>query len=131
MQNFTKWLLVIVAITQFLPVVGVLGAETLGRAYAIDIADPNVAVLLQHRAVLFGILGAFIGWAAFRPELQSIAMALAFTMILSFLALWAGTDGLNSQLDRLATGDAFAAICLGIATVLRARERGLTTRIVT
>lgn len=119
-QSITRWLLVFVAITQFLPVVGVFGSELLATLYEIDIDDPNLAVLLQHRAVLFGILGALIGFAAFQPSLQPLAMTIATVMITSFVALWGTADAMNPAMDRLAAGDLIALIALFGAAISRA-----------
>ena len=54
-------------VTAALLVVGVLGAERLNQLYGIDASEPNLAVLMRHRAVLFGLLGGFFVLAAFKP----------------------------------------------------------------
>ena len=42
------------------PLVGVLGAKQLESLYGVDVAAPDLALLLRHRAVLFGLLGALL-----------------------------------------------------------------------
>ena len=42
--------LILVAITHLLPVVGVAGSAQLARLYRVDTSDPNLRILMQHRA---------------------------------------------------------------------------------
>ena len=52
--------LLIAGVIHLLPLPGVLGTGNLARLYGITVSDPNTAILLQHRALLFGILGALL-----------------------------------------------------------------------
>ncbi|MGH1350723.1 MAG: hypothetical protein ACRBBN_07940, partial [Methyloligellaceae bacterium] len=58
-------MLFIVGVIHLLPVTGVLGAGRLSALYGIEVVDPNLLILMQHRAVLFGLLGLFLVGAAF------------------------------------------------------------------
>ena len=102
-------------VTAALLVVGVLGAERLNQLYGIDASEPNLAVLMRHRAVLFGL-------AAFKPPLQGLAVLAGFVSVLSFLALAWGA-GVNAQLGRVVTADwvALAALVLGAGAWLARR----------
>ena len=60
MQKAISILLVIVGIIHLLPVSGVLGAERLSALYGLSFQEPNIAILMRHRAVLFGLLGVFL-----------------------------------------------------------------------
>jgi hypothetical protein len=42
---------------------------------------------MRHRAVLFGLLGAFLIAAAFLPSLQLAALVAGFASVVSFLYL--------------------------------------------
>jgi hypothetical protein len=57
-------MLLIVGIIHLLPLSGVLSAHRLQILYGIVIEDPNLEILMRHRAVLFGLLGAFLIAAA-------------------------------------------------------------------
>ena len=46
--------------------------------YGIPIDEPNLAILMRHRAVLFGLLGVFMLIAAFRPLYQPLALIAGF-----------------------------------------------------
>lgn len=116
--------LVVVAIIHLLPVSGVLGSERLSALYGIPINEPNLAILMRHRAILFGLLGLFLLLAAFRPELQLLAFAAAFASVLSFLWLAWSTGNYNAQLGRVFTADVVALACLvvGLAAYLLSRR---------
>jgi hypothetical protein len=66
--------LLIAGIIHLLPIPGVLGAAKLGRLYGITVSDPNTAILLQHRAVLFGVLGVLMLSAIPFPFLRLIGL---------------------------------------------------------
>lgn len=106
----------VVGVIHLLPLVGVLGAERLAQLYGLDVSEPNLALLLRHRAVLFGLLGALCVAAAFRPALRGTALVAAWVSVVSFLALAAGT-AVNAQLARVVTADWIALAALVVATL--------------
>jgi hypothetical protein len=55
-------MLTVVGIIHQLPLTGVLSVSRLQVLYGVTITDPNLEILMRHRAVLFGILGAFAYW---------------------------------------------------------------------
>jgi hypothetical protein len=68
--------LVVVGLINFMPVIGVISAQKLESAYSVAIAGNDLAILMRHRALMFGILGAFILYAAFNPLYQPAAMII-------------------------------------------------------
>jgi hypothetical protein len=108
---------VAVAIIHLLPLSGLLGSERLTALYGIQFDEPNLAILMRHRAVLFGLLGVFLLIAAFRPELQDIALAGGFVSDLSFLYLAWSVGHYNPQVGRVFYADIIALICLVVGAV--------------
>lgn len=107
----------------FLPIVGFLGADQLSSLYAIEIAGNDLEILMRHRAALFGILGAFIIYAAFRPHLQPIAFVAAFLSISAFFFLaWSVGDS-NDAVRRVVFVDFVASVAL-IGAIVLYRVRG-------
>ncbi len=104
-------MLVIVSIIHLMPLIGVLGNENLTTLYGLPFTDPNLSILMRHRAVLFGILGLFFLFAAFQPDYQTIAFIAAFLSIASFLWLAASVGGYNAQVARVFNVDIAALIC--------------------
>lgn len=122
MQTAISVLLIVVAIIHLLPLPGVLGAARLSALYGIPVGEPNLAILMRHRAVLFGLLGVFLGYAAFRPALQPLAFAAGFVSVVSFLMLARAEGGYNGALRRVVIADvvALAGLVIALALYLRA-----------
>jgi hypothetical protein len=110
-------MLLVVAVIHLMPLIGVLGPIQLSSLYGLDFSEPNLAILMRHRAVLFGLLGAFFLLAAFKPALQPAAFVVAFVSIVSFMLLVRMTGGHNPQVARVFTGDVVALVALIIAVV--------------
>jgi hypothetical protein len=106
--------LLIVAVIHLLPVSGVLGAERLASLYGVSVVDPNLSILLRHRAVLFALLGGVSIAGAFLPALRTTAFVVGGVSVLSFLLLAFLSGGYNAQVARVVTADMIAAVCLAI-----------------
>jgi hypothetical protein len=118
LQKVLSALLIIAGIIHLLPLSGVLGAERLAQLYGLTFQEPNLLLLMRSRAVLFGLLGALLVYAAFRPALQPIALIGGLLSVLSFLYLAWNTPGYNDALRRVVIADWVALTCLVIASLL-------------
>ena len=107
-------MLVIVGLIHILPVSGALGSERLAALYGLSFDEPNIAILMRHRAILFGLLGLFLVLAAFRPAFQTAALIGGFVSVVSFLYLAWSTGNYNSQVGRVFAADLVALVCLVI-----------------
>ena len=112
MRYLVSAMLVIVAIIHLLPLSGVIGSERLASLYGISFGEPNIAILMRHRAVLFGLLGLFILFAAFAPRFQLAAFVIGFVSVVSFLWLASSVGGYNAAIGRVVTADIVALVCL-------------------
>jgi hypothetical protein len=117
MRRLITAMLVIVAIIHLLPLSGVIGSEKLSALYGLNFSEPNLSILMRHRAVLFGLLGIFFAFAAFKPAYQPLAFIAGFISVLSFLWLAWSTGNYNPQVARIFTADIIALACLVIATI--------------
>jgi hypothetical protein len=111
-------LLIIAGIIHLLPITGVLGAERLAALYGLAVQEPNLLILLRSRAVLFGLLGALLIYAAWRPALQPIALLGGLVSVLTFLLLAYSSPGYSDALRRVVIADWVALACLLIALTL-------------
>lgn len=120
MRHLVSLSLIIVAIIHLLPLSGVLGSERLSALYGISLDDANLVILMRHRAVLFGLLGCFLLFAAFRPPLQLLAFIAAFASVVSFLWLAWSAGNYNAEVGRVFAADliALASLCVGFAAYL-------------
>ena len=111
-------LLLVVALIHLIPLIGVVSAARISALYGITVAEPNLEILLRHRAVLFGLLGGVIAVAAFVRTWQPAAIAMALISVLSFLLLAVSVGGYNDALHRVVVADVFALGALLAATVV-------------
>ena len=116
LATHAKWVtsaaLVVVGIIHLLPLSGVTGSARLDALYGTGGLDANLTILMRHRAVLFGLLGAFLLYAAFRPAAQPLALVAGFFSVASFLWLALSTGNYNAQLARVVAADVLALACL-------------------
>ena len=110
--------LIITGIIHLLPISGVLGADKLAMLYGTAFDDPNLAILMRHRAVLFGLLGTLFVVAAFKPTFQPLAFVFGFVSVLSFLWLAWSTGNYNIHIDRIVFADlvALGSLVVGSAS---------------
>ena len=126
MRYIVSVALILVAIIHLLPLAGVLGSERLASMYGVTVDDPDMLILMRHRAVLFGILGAFLAVAACVPAMQAGAFAAGFISVISFLGLAWSTGGYNANIGKVVTADvaALAFLVVGLTAHLYLRHRG-------
>ncbi|MEM7449961.1 MAG: phosphopantetheine adenylyltransferase [Pseudomonadota bacterium] len=94
------------------PIVGLRGAGTLHRLYGVSAVSGDLALLLQHRAVLFGIIGGLLLAAAVQPNLRLAAALAGLVSMLSFTALAFSIEGVGAPLLRIAWIDVAASAAL-------------------
>jgi len=121
MKHATPVILALVGLINAIPVTGALGADVLASLYGLPVDEPNLLVLMRHRAVLLGLVGAYMIVAAFRPALRPSAFMLGFASMLSFIALAYSVGGINAAVQRVALIDVVACALLAGATVLHLR----------
>lgn len=118
MRYVVPVVLVVVAIIHALPLVGIMGGVRLANLYGITDMDASLEILLRHRAVLFGLLAAFLGYAAFKPDLQGPALLVATVSVVSFLAFALASGGYNPAVAAVVKADLIAAVLLAIGAVV-------------
>lgn len=111
-------LIVIAGVINFLPVVGVISATRLEGLYGVDIADPTLEILLRHRAVLFGVIGGFMIFAAFNPTLHLAAIVGGLIAMLSFLWLYYLAGEPPQSLLSIVYADVVGVFMLSLALIL-------------
>jgi hypothetical protein len=121
MQYVVSAALLVAAAIHLLPLQGVLGSDRLVSLYGtLPFDEPNLAILMRHRAVLFGLLGAFLLFAAFRPALQTLAFIAGFVSVISYMWLVWSVGGHNALLARVFAVDVVALICLAAGAAAHA-----------
>ena len=116
-------MLIFVGTIHLLPLSGMLGSRQLETLYGLPITDANLSILMRHRAVLFGLLGAFFLLAAFKPQYQLIAFIADFISVVSFVWLAWSVGDYNAQVARVVTADIVALACLVVGTLAYIYQR--------
>ena len=114
MERLTKTILLLVGLVNFLPVVGVLSAERLANLYGIAVPGDDLLILLRHRALLFGVLGGFIIYSAFRRHLRPAAVTIGFISMIGFIVVLLVLGDYGDKLRIVAIVDAVAIFALAI-----------------
>lgn len=107
--------LVVAGIIHLLPVAGIAGADVLSRLYGIRPDNADLVIMLRHRALLFGLLGAFLVAAAFRAEWQGLAILAGFLSAAGFVAIAWQTGNYSKALARIVMADIVALVALAVA----------------
>jgi len=108
--------LLIVSVIHLLPIVGLVGGDKLSSLYGVSISDPNLEILMRHRAVLFTIIAALLTYAAFQPKLQPFALLVGFASVLSFFYLAYSVGDFNNSIRKVVIVDVVALVALVIAS---------------
>jgi hypothetical protein len=114
MHYLVSAMLIVVAVIHLLPSPGALGIKRLTALYGLSFGEPNLAILMRHRAVLFGLLGLFFLFAAFQPEYQIVSFIAGFVSLGSFLWLAWSIGGYNAKIARVFIVDVVALVSLFI-----------------
>jgi hypothetical protein len=118
MRALVTGLLLLAAVVNLLPAIGVLSTARLEALYGVVVQDPNLAILMRHRAVLFGIVGALLAVAAFYPPARALAIPAGLVSMLAFVALAGSVGDYNPLLRRVVIVDVVASVALVVAAVL-------------
>lgn len=126
MRLLVSAMLVVVAVIHLLPLSGVLGGERLSALYGLSFNEPSLSILMRHRAVLFGLLGLFLFFAAFQPAWQTVAFIAGLVSVVSFLWLAWSVGGYNAHVARVVMADVLALACLiiGVVAQMSVKYRG-------
>ncbi|PNE01598.1 hypothetical protein A15D_02809 [Alcanivorax sp. MD8A] len=123
MEKVVTGLLVLVGIIHLLPVSGVLGVKRLAALYGVSLGEPNLEILMRHRAILFGLLGLLLIYAAFQPSLQSISIVAGVISVVSFIAIAWSVGGYNDAIRKVVIADIIATAGLVVAAIIHAVSR--------
>jgi len=114
MAALVTTLYLVAALINLVPVSGVFGAARLEALYGMPFADPNLLVLMRHRAVLFGIVGVLLAVAAFMPGVRTVAAIAGFVSMCSYIVVvWlVGPNEINDALRRVLWVDVVGVVVL-------------------
>jgi len=112
MRALSTALILLASLINLFPVSGVLSRSRLESLYGVVFQDPNVVILMRHRAVLFGIIGGLLVVSAFHVPLRPTGYAAGFLSMLSFVVIAWLVGSYNPELRRIIAFDLVALAAL-------------------
>lgn len=104
--------LAVAAIIHFLPVSGVMGKAALERLYGVAINEPNLLIAMQHRALLFGLLGVLFIVAMLKTDIRLLAMCFGLVSTVGFVAVAWQVGDYNPLIARVVKADLIVIVAL-------------------
>ena len=120
MQHLWTLLVLVAAAINLAPVVGAFAPERMTALYGVDLADPNLQILMRHRAVLFGVVGGLLLVAAFHPPLRTLGYVVGFSSMLSFLVIAWLVGEYGAEIQRMILIDSVGVAALAGAGFVHA-----------
>ena len=94
-------LVLVAALINLAPILGAVAPERMAAFYGVALEDPNLQILMRHRAVLFGLVGGLLLAATLHRPLRLIAYALGFSSMLTFLFIAWLVGGYGPEIERV------------------------------
>lgn len=116
-------LLVAIGLLNLIPVIGAISAEQLASLYGIGIESADLEVLMRHRAIMLGLIGAFLLAAAFRPSLQVAAASMGLVSMLSFVILTYVSGENGAKIEKVFAADIVGSFAAAVVLVIVFLER--------
>lgn len=85
--NWRNAILFTCGVVHLLPAAGVLGRDSLQALYGASIDSDALLLLMQHRAILFGLIGLLLLVSIVRKPLQNAALWIVTVSMISFVVL--------------------------------------------
>ena len=124
MKKFVTGALILAGVINLYPVVGVISVDQLEKLYGVTLDNGDLIILMRHRAILFGLLGAFLIFSAFRSSVQTLACIAGLTSMITFIALAYASGQFGEALNKAIVADVIASLALVAVLVIRKSRRG-------
>jgi hypothetical protein len=120
MKTFIAGALLLAGLINIYPLIGAISAEQLVKLYGVPVENSDLILLMRHRAILFGLLGSFIIYSAFRPSLQTLACIAGLISMITFIALACSYGDFGVDLNKAVVADVVGSVAL-VAVLLAGR----------
>ncbi len=117
-RRLASILLFFVGVLNLTPAIVFFAPSRSSSLYGIDLAADNFGIIVRHRAVLLGLLGAAMIYAAFRQQIVVPVVLAALVGKTAFLYLVWMTGFQSIEMERVAMFDVGAIVALLAALAL-------------
>ena len=118
MEAVFRVVLFLSGLIHLLPFALVFLPERIPSAYGVEVTGSDMMLLLRHRAVLFGIVGALMVYSSLKKRHYVPATFVGLASMLSFILMYAITDGVNESLKSVMWVDVAASVALASSAAL-------------
>ena len=122
MESLYRIILFVTGIVHLLPFSLAFFANRIPNSYGVSISDPNMQLLLRHRAFLFGIIGFGLIFSAIKKKYYLAASVVGLVSMVSFICLYYWIGDINAQLQSVMWVDMLVGAALLLVTVLYYRH---------
>ena len=110
--------LLVAGVINLYPLIGVISADQLMKLYGVPIEGSDLVILMRHRAVLFGLLGAFIIYSAYQRSMQVVACIAGLVSMLTFIAIAYAVGDFGEAFNKIILADIVGSVALaGVLTI--------------
>ena len=122
MEFLYRLILLITGVVHLLPFSLAFFTNQISNSYGVSISDPNMQLLLRHRAFLFGIIGFGLIFSAIKKKYYLAASVVGLVSMISFICLYYWIGDINAQLQSVMRVDMLVGAALLLVTVLYYRH---------
>ncbi len=126
MKRLVFAILLAVGALNLFPIVGSISAEQIFGLYGTAVGDPNLLILMRHRAIMLGLLGAFLVYSAFNSSVRTVACIAGITSMLSFVFLAYSSGDFGDEIRKVVLVDIAGSIALSFVLAGRLIDRNTT-----
>jgi len=108
----------LIAIIHLIPAVSGMSGARLANLYGIEQGNETLMTLLQHRAILFGFVGAACIYAAHNPSVRWAVLIGAVIAMASFILIATLRGTTSGALSKIIIVDGIGLVFAAIAAVL-------------
>jgi hypothetical protein len=125
MKKLVTVALLIAGVINIYPVVGVISVDQLEKLYGVPLDNGDLIILMRHRAILFGLLGAFVIFSAFRRSIQTLACIAGLVSMMSFIVLAYASGAFGEALNKAIIADLVGSLALVAVLAIRGNQKGV------
>ena len=121
-EIYIKVVFMLTGLVHLMPFSGMFSAARIEELYSIAITgDADMALLMQHRALFFGIVGLLSIMAIWRVGLRPVARLVALASMLGFVVLYLLSGPVSPAMDKIFWADAVMSVLM-VGTYLAGRD---------
>jgi hypothetical protein len=118
MTKLLPYLFGALAVIHALPAIAVLAPARLSSLYGFEVGDSVLTTLLQHRALLFGILAAALIYAIIDPSVRWPVLIGGTVSMAGFLLIAIARGETSGALRSIVIADIVGLVIAAIAAIL-------------